>query len=148
MASASAKRRCLLVDSKGVSLPAVRLQQRKFHQLVVDRQNDAGAPQQTGSVGSGHTSCTMGLRCSRAAGLPSAGARTVMEIDVTSATKIVERPLSALDVIFSRRSVRAYRSQHLDIGTVRALLDGKSTTDCRSSRSAGGHHARQGNHED
>ena len=35
----------------------------------------------------------------------------------------VERPLSALDVIFTRRSVRAYTGQKLDQATVRALLD-------------------------
>jgi nitroreductase len=34
-----------------------------------------------------------------------------------------ERPLSALDAIFTRRSVRAYAPQLLDEGTVRALLD-------------------------
>ena len=34
-----------------------------------------------------------------------------------------ERPLSALDAIFSRRSVRAYVDQPLDEATVRALLD-------------------------
>lgn len=33
------------------------------------------------------------------------------------------RPSSALDVIFSRRSVRAYTPQKLDAATVRALLD-------------------------
>lgn len=35
----------------------------------------------------------------------------------------VERPLSALDAIFGRRSVRAYTSQTLEKSTVRALLD-------------------------
>jgi len=34
-----------------------------------------------------------------------------------------ERPLSALDAIFSRRSVRAYTDQPLDEATVRALLE-------------------------
>jgi len=34
-----------------------------------------------------------------------------------------ERPLSALDAIFMRRSVRAYTQQKLDESTVRALLD-------------------------
>lgn len=38
-------------------------------------------------------------------------------------TKQLERPLSALDVIFSRRSVRAYSGERLDHDTVRALLD-------------------------
>lgn len=32
-------------------------------------------------------------------------------------------PLSALDVIFMRRSVRAYTSQHVDEATIRGLLD-------------------------
>ena len=40
-----------------------------------------------------------------------------------SKTKQLERPLSALDVIFSRRSVRAYTGERLDQDTVRALLD-------------------------
>lgn len=34
-----------------------------------------------------------------------------------------ERPLSALDAIFTRRSVRTYTSQRLDKPTIRALLD-------------------------
>jgi nitroreductase len=34
-----------------------------------------------------------------------------------------ERPLSALDAIFTRRSVRAYTAQALDAGTIRSLLD-------------------------
>jgi nitroreductase len=34
-----------------------------------------------------------------------------------------ERPLSALDVIFTRRSVRAYEKKKLDQPTIRALLD-------------------------
>lgn len=34
-----------------------------------------------------------------------------------------ERPLSALDVIFTRRSVRAYARHKLDQATIRALLD-------------------------
>jgi nitroreductase len=34
-----------------------------------------------------------------------------------------ERPLSALDVIFTRRSVRAYAKHKLDQATIRALLD-------------------------
>ena len=38
-------------------------------------------------------------------------------------TKQLERPLSALDVIFSRRSVRSYTAQRIDEDTVRALLD-------------------------
>lgn len=38
-------------------------------------------------------------------------------------TKVAERPLSALDVIFTRRSVRAYAATPLDSETVRALLD-------------------------
>lgn len=42
---------------------------------------------------------------------------------MTSRTKQLERPLSALDVIFSRRSVRAYTGEPLDHDTVRALLD-------------------------
>ena len=40
-----------------------------------------------------------------------------------SRTRQPERPLSALDVIFSRRSVRAFTGQRLDQETVRALLD-------------------------
>jgi nitroreductase len=40
-----------------------------------------------------------------------------------STAKPVARPLSALDVIFSRRSVRSYTAQTLDHDTVRALLD-------------------------
>lgn len=35
----------------------------------------------------------------------------------------LERPLSALDVIFTRRSVRAYTGQKIDQETIRALLD-------------------------
>ena len=35
-----------------------------------------------------------------------------------------ERPLSALDAIFTRRSVRAYTAQSLDEPTIRAMLDG------------------------
>src|ERR1019366_3473504 len=42
---------------------------------------------------------------------------------MTHTTKAVERPLTALDVIFSRRSVRAYTNEPLDKATVRALLD-------------------------
>ena len=42
---------------------------------------------------------------------------------MTHTTKHVERPLSALDVIFSRRSVRAYAGEQLDKSTLRALLD-------------------------
>jgi nitroreductase len=34
-----------------------------------------------------------------------------------------ERPLSALDVIFGRRSVRSYVAKPLEASTVRALLD-------------------------
>jgi nitroreductase len=37
--------------------------------------------------------------------------------------KTTERPLSALDVIFTRRSVRAYTGAKLDRSTVRSLLD-------------------------
>ncbi len=36
---------------------------------------------------------------------------------------VQERPLSALDAIFTRRSVRAYTDQKLDEATIRALLD-------------------------
>jgi nitroreductase len=42
---------------------------------------------------------------------------------MTSRMKQLERPLSALDVIFSRRSVRKYSGECLDHDTVRALLD-------------------------
>lgn len=35
----------------------------------------------------------------------------------------VERPLTALDPIFTRRSVRAYAPQPVDEATIRALLD-------------------------
>ena len=38
-------------------------------------------------------------------------------------TATTERPLSALDAIFGRRSVRAYAPQRLEQSTVRALLD-------------------------
>lgn len=34
-----------------------------------------------------------------------------------------ERPLSGLDAIFMRRSVRAYTTQKLDEATIRSLLD-------------------------
>jgi nitroreductase len=37
--------------------------------------------------------------------------------------KAMERPLSALDIIFSRRSVRAYTGEQIDKDTVSALLD-------------------------
>jgi len=37
--------------------------------------------------------------------------------------QLQERPLSALDAIFMRRSVRAYTAQALDEPTIRALLD-------------------------
>lgn len=37
--------------------------------------------------------------------------------------RLQDRPLSALDAIFMRRSVRAYAPQQLDESTVRALLD-------------------------
>lgn len=37
--------------------------------------------------------------------------------------QLVERPLSALDAIFTRRSVRAYTRQKPDADTIRALLD-------------------------
>ena len=40
-----------------------------------------------------------------------------------TAHHIQERPLSALDVIFMRRSVRAYTTQKLDEATIRSLLD-------------------------
>lgn len=33
------------------------------------------------------------------------------------------RPLTALDAIFSRRSVRTYTPQQLDAATIRSLLD-------------------------
>lgn len=39
------------------------------------------------------------------------------------ATPAAERPLSALDAIFVRRSVRAYAAQQPDKDTIRALLD-------------------------
>jgi len=39
------------------------------------------------------------------------------------ATKIGERPLSALDAIYGRRSVRAYTPHTLEHSTVRALID-------------------------
>ena len=35
----------------------------------------------------------------------------------------LERPLSALDVIFTRRSIRAYEKKHLDQSTIRSLID-------------------------
>jgi len=35
----------------------------------------------------------------------------------------IERPLSALDAIFARRSIRAFTSAAIDRGTIRALLD-------------------------
>ena len=35
----------------------------------------------------------------------------------------LERPLSALDVIYTRRSVRSYERKKLDASTIRALLD-------------------------
>ena len=40
-----------------------------------------------------------------------------------TATIPAERPLSALDVIVGRRSVRSYAAQPLEASTVRALLD-------------------------
>src|SRR5688572_2456771 len=40
-----------------------------------------------------------------------------------SQPKIVDRPLSALDVIYGRRSVRAYTSRAMEKSTVRGLLD-------------------------
>jgi nitroreductase len=40
-----------------------------------------------------------------------------------AAHHIQERPLSALDAIFMRRSVRAYTTQKLDEATIRSLLD-------------------------
>lgn len=40
-----------------------------------------------------------------------------------AAAKFVERPLSALDAIYVRRSVRTYTAERLDESTVRALLD-------------------------
>lgn len=42
---------------------------------------------------------------------------------MTTITTPVERPLTALDVIFMRRSVRSYTNERLDQDTVRALLD-------------------------
>jgi len=42
---------------------------------------------------------------------------------MTSQAKFAERPLSALDVIYGRRSVRAYTPQALERSTVRGLLD-------------------------
>lgn len=42
---------------------------------------------------------------------------------MSTTIKPVERPLSALDVIFARRSVRAYAKHSLDSSTVNALLD-------------------------
>lgn len=42
---------------------------------------------------------------------------------MTSRMNQMARPLSALDVIFSRRSVRAYTGGAIDTDTVRALLD-------------------------
>jgi nitroreductase len=38
-------------------------------------------------------------------------------------THPTERPLSALDVIFTRRSVRSYTGQKVDAATIRSLLD-------------------------
>jgi len=38
-------------------------------------------------------------------------------------SQLIETPLSALDAIFTRRSVRAFARRTLDDGTVRALLD-------------------------
>ncbi len=40
-----------------------------------------------------------------------------------TATSQTERPLSALDVIYGRRSVRSYGAQPLEASTVRGLLD-------------------------
>jgi nitroreductase len=37
--------------------------------------------------------------------------------------KLLERPLSALDAIYTRRSVRSYTSQRVESSTIRALLD-------------------------
>lgn len=42
---------------------------------------------------------------------------------VRAMRRVQERPLSALDAIFVRRSVRAYTEQTLDESTIRALLD-------------------------
>jgi nitroreductase len=42
---------------------------------------------------------------------------------MTRHAHVAERPLSALDVIYGRRSVRAYAPQTLDRSTVRGLLD-------------------------
>src|SRR5512146_2180876 len=47
------------------------------------------------------------------------GARTKS----ADAVKFAERPLSALDAIYVRRSVRSYTSERLDRSTVEALLD-------------------------
>ena len=40
-----------------------------------------------------------------------------------TATSLAERPFSALDVMFGRRSVRSYAAKPLEASTVRALLD-------------------------
>lgn len=42
---------------------------------------------------------------------------------MTKVENVQERPLTALDVIFTRRSVRAYAPQTVDAPTVRSLLD-------------------------
>ena len=42
---------------------------------------------------------------------------------MSTAPQLTERPLTALDDIFTRRSVRAYTRQHIDESTIRALLD-------------------------
>src|SRR5688572_15535265 len=42
---------------------------------------------------------------------------------MAAAAKSMERPLTALDVIYGRRSVRSYARKPLDASTIRALLD-------------------------
>jgi nitroreductase len=42
---------------------------------------------------------------------------------MSSPSRNLERPLSALDVIFTRRSVRSYEKRRLDQQTIRSLLD-------------------------
>jgi nitroreductase len=55
--------------------------------------------------------------------LEAVAIRDELEGHVSATIKPVERPLSALDVIFARRSVRAYEQHPLDTSTVNALLD-------------------------
>ena len=42
---------------------------------------------------------------------------------MATVAKSIERPLTALDVIYGRRSVRSYARKPLDASTIRALLD-------------------------